>query len=59
MSFTWLLLYKKQDPQKAEALRKLVAYGLTDGQKLSDRMGYIPLPKNVIEKVTAASAKVQ
>ena len=59
VSFTWLLLYKKQDPQKAEALRKLVAYGLTDGQKLSDRMGYIPLPKNVIEKVTAASAKVQ
>ena len=59
VSFTWLLLYKNQDPQKAEALRKLVAYGLSDGQKLSDRMGYIPLPKNVVEKVMAASAKVQ
>ena len=46
-------------PQKAEALRKLVNYGLTDGQKLSDRMGYIPLPKSVVEKVMAASAKVQ
>ena len=59
VSFTWLLAYKKQDPAKAEALRKLVAYGLTEGQKLSDRMGYIPLPQKVIEKVSAASAKIQ
>lgn len=58
-SFTWMLFYQKQDPQKAEYLRKLVNYGLTDGQKIADSMGYIPLPKNVIEKVKAASAKIQ
>src|SRR5208283_4488529 len=46
-SFTWMLFYKKQDPKKAEFLRKLVAYGLTDGQKIADSMGYIPLPPNV------------
>ncbi len=58
-SFTWMLFYQKQDAQKAEYLRKMVNYGLTDGQKLADAMGYIPLPPNVIEKVKAASAKIQ
>jgi len=59
VSFTWMLFYEKQDPAKAEILRKLVAYGLTDGQKIADSMGYIPLPPNVAEKVLAASAKIQ
>ena len=59
VSFTWMLFYQKQDPQKAEYLRKLVAYGLTEGQKIANSMGYIPLPANVIEKVKAASAKIQ
>ena len=59
VSFTWMLFYKNQDPQKAEYLRKLVEYGLTSGQKISDSMGYIPLPENVVEKVKAASAKIQ
>jgi len=58
-SFTWQLFYQKQDPQKADYLRKLVAYGLTEGQKIADSMGYIPLPPSVIEKVKAASAKIQ
>jgi phosphate transport system substrate-binding protein len=58
-SFTWQLFYQKQDPQKADYLRKLVAYGLTEGQKIADSMGYIPLPPSVVEKVKAASAKIQ
>ena len=59
VSFTWMLFYEKQDAQKADFLRKLVAYGLSDGQKISDSMGYIPLPPSVVEKVLAASAKIQ
>ena len=59
VSFTWMLFYEKQDAQKAEYLRKLVAYGLSDGQKISDSMGYIPLPSSVVEKVKAASEKIQ
>ena len=59
VSFTWMLFYQKQDPAKAEILRKLVAYGLTDGQKIADSMGYIPFPAAVSEKVLAASAKIQ
>ncbi len=58
-TFTWMLFYQKQDAQKAEYLRQLVNYGLTEGQKIADSMGYIPLPPSVIEKVKAASAKIQ
>lgn len=57
-TFTWMLFYKQQDAAKAEALRQMVEYGLTDGQKIADSMGYIPLPEAVIEKVRAASAAV-
>ena len=58
-SFTWMLFYKKQDAKKAEYLRKMVEFGLTDGQKMADAMGFIPLPPNVIEKVRAASANIR
>lgn len=58
-SFTWLLLYKDQDDAKAATLRKLVEYGLTEGQKMADSMGYIPLPPAVIEKVRAAAGAIQ
>jgi hypothetical protein len=31
-----------------------VKYGLTDGQKDAEALGYIPLPETVIAKATAA-----
>jgi phosphate transport system substrate-binding protein len=58
-TFTWLLLYKDQDDDKAKALRDLVEYSLTEGQKSADALGYIPLPENVAEKVRAAAQMVQ
>src|SRR5262249_17144496 len=58
-TFTWLLAYKKQDPKKAEWMRKLVEYCVTTGQKISDSMGYIPLPENVVGKIKTASAQIQ
>ena len=59
-TYTWMIFYKKyDDPKKAEALRKMVEYCLTEGQKISDKAGYIPLPANVVEKVREASANIQ
>jgi phosphate transport system substrate-binding protein len=59
-TFTWLLLYKTNgDKDKLEALKKFVTYGLTDGQKLSGDLGYIPLPAEVVQKCEAALATVQ
>jgi len=58
-TFTWMLFYKKQDPEVAKALREVVEYCLTDGQKIADSMGYIPLPENVVAKVRDASKLIK
>ncbi len=60
VTYTWMLFYKKnKDAETAEALRKMVEYGLTEGQKIADKAGYIPLPASVVEKVRAASHNIQ
>ncbi len=59
-TFTWMLFYQQNpDPKKAEVLREMVEYGLTEGQKQSAKMGYIPLPENVISAVRATLKKIQ
>ena len=59
-TFTWMLFYQQNpDPKKAAILREVVEYGLTEGQKLSPKMGYIPLPENVVSAVRAAVKKIQ
>jgi phosphate transport system substrate-binding protein len=59
-TFTWLLLYKKySDAAKLQALKDFVVYGLTDGQKFSAELGYIPLPAAVVEKSKAALASIE
>ncbi|MFL5337620.1 MAG: phosphate ABC transporter substrate-binding protein PstS, partial [Geminicoccaceae bacterium] len=52
-TFTWMLFYKKQEAAKSEALRNLVQWALTDGQKMAGDLGYIPLPEAVVAKVQA------
>jgi phosphate transport system substrate-binding protein len=60
VTYTWLLCYKKySDPKKAEVVRDLLAYCLTDGQKESEALGYIPLPDAVVTKVKAAVQNIQ
>ncbi len=58
-SFAWLLIYKDQDDKKAEVLRNLVEFCATDGQKVADSLGYVPLPANVVEKVLVAAKQIQ
>ncbi len=56
VTYTWLLVHKKySDPEKAKAIEAMVEYGLTEGQKVSADLGYVPLPKNVAEKVATAA----
>jgi len=56
VTYTWMLVYKKyDDPEKAKAMEAMIQYGLTEGQKQSAELGYIPLPAVVVEKVAAAA----
>ena len=60
VTYTWMLFRKKNgDAKKAEAMRKMVKYCLIEGQKISNKMGYIPLPQNVVEAVLKASENIQ
>lgn len=54
VTFTWLLLFKDYDDAKADTLKAFVKWSLTDGQKLSAELGYIPLPEAVVTKTLAA-----
>jgi len=57
VTFTWMCLYKNYaDKDKLVALKGLLDYGLTDGQKESEALGYIPLPPAVAAKAKAAAA---
>lgn len=59
VTYTWMLFYKKYaDAKKAETLRKVIEYCLTEGQKVSDKIGYIPLPENVVEAVRVAANNI-
>ena len=59
-TYTWMIFYKKyDDPKKAKAIQKLINYSLTEGQKISGKMGYIPLPENVVQEVSKAAKNIQ
>jgi phosphate transport system substrate-binding protein len=59
-TFTWLLLYKKYpDAARLKALKDFVTYALTDGQKFAPDLGYIALPRSIVEKCKAALATVE
>jgi phosphate transport system substrate-binding protein len=60
VTYTWMLFYRKYpDKKKLDAIQGLLQYGLTDGQKESESLGYIPLPPAVAEKVKAAVQNIK
>lgn len=58
-TFTWLIFPEKQSAEKAKAGRDLVEYCITEGQESADKLGYIPLPEDVVDKVRAAAEFIQ
>jgi len=60
VTYTWLLCYKRyDDANKLKALKGVIEYGLTEGQKSSEQLGYIPLPAPVVAKVREALNNIQ
>jgi phosphate transport system substrate-binding protein len=59
VTFTWIMTYRKYaDPKKAAALKDVLMYCLTEGQKESEALGYIPLPDRVVEADKAALGNI-
>jgi phosphate transport system substrate-binding protein len=60
VTYTWWLVHPKYDKAgEADTIKALAAWCLTDGQKLSDSLGYLPLPPAVVAKVQAAAATIK
>jgi phosphate transport system substrate-binding protein len=59
VTYSWILAHKKYpDAQKAKAIETMIQYGLTEGQKAAPELGYVPLPKAVVDKVAAAADQI-
>ena len=55
VTYTWLICYKKYpDKRKQQAMQDLVKYGLTEGQKDAEALGYVPLPQQVVARASSA-----
>jgi phosphate transport system substrate-binding protein len=60
VTFTWLLCYKSyRDERTAETIKSVVVFCLTKGQEWSKELGYVPLPKTVVERVLAATEEIR
>jgi phosphate transport system substrate-binding protein len=60
VTYTWLLTKKKyEDAAKGEAVKKLLKWCLSDGQKLSESLQYVALPEAIAESVSKAADQVQ
>jgi phosphate transport system substrate-binding protein len=44
--------------QKRPKVEAMIQYGLTDGQKQSAALGYVPLPANVVEQVAKVADQI-
>lgn len=59
VTYSWILAYKKYpDAAKAKAIEALIEYALTEGQKASPELGYVPLPQKVVSQVAAAADQI-
>jgi phosphate transport system substrate-binding protein len=60
LTLSWLLVYQHYpDPAKATALKQFVSFGLTEGQRDSRELGYIPLPDEIVSKSLQALETIQ
>ena len=58
VSFTWMLCRKVyDDPKIGETLKKVLLYGVAEGQTYSHDLGYVPLPESVVRGACARRSK--
>ncbi|HEY9864497.1 MAG TPA: phosphate ABC transporter substrate-binding protein PstS [Candidatus Obscuribacterales bacterium] len=59
VTYSWIMAYQKYDkPEMAKSVEAMIQYGLTEGQKISAQLGYVPLPPAVVKKVAAKADQI-
>ena len=52
LSLSWLIVHKTyQDEAKYAAMKDVIQYCLTEGQNISDKLGYIPLTEEAVDRI--------
>lgn len=60
LTLSWLILHQNYpDPAKAFAIKQFVNYGLTEGQRDSRELGYVPLPSEIVSRAQKALENIQ
>ena len=59
VTYTWLLAYKQyDDPNQALAMELMVQHGLSQGQAVAEKLGYIPLPDTIRQRVAQVADQI-
>ncbi|MBD2480458.1 phosphate ABC transporter substrate-binding protein PstS [Planktothrix sp. FACHB-1365] len=59
VTYSWIMAYQKYDnPEVAKSVEAMIQYGLTEGQKISPELGYVPLPPAVVKKVAEKADQI-
>jgi len=60
VTYTWILAYRRyEDPNTARILRTVLDWCLTEGQEMSEPIGYVPLPAEIARQVRARLEQIQ
>jgi phosphate transport system substrate-binding protein len=60
VSYTWMLCRKVyDDPKIGATLKKVLLYGVSEGQTYSHDLGYVPLPESVARRVRGAIETIE
>ncbi len=60
VTLSWLLLYREHpNARVSHALKDFVSWGLTEGQRIGQDMGYVPLPDEIVALSRNAVASLQ
>jgi phosphate transport system substrate-binding protein len=55
----WAIVYTKQPARKAEPVREFLTWVTHDGQKLTEKLHYAPLPEVVVKKIDDKLKKIE
>lgn len=58
-SFSYLLIYKEMEESVGHVIINFIQWALSDGQKFSEPLYYVPLPENVITQAKEAVKSIQ
>ncbi|MBK5966977.1 phosphate ABC transporter substrate-binding protein PstS [Thiocystis minor] len=59
LSLSWLVLRKDYPDDRARVIRDVIHYALTDGQKVADLLGYIPLKEDALKLIREKVETIQ